>query len=338
MGLERGQRLPRLANPVAWVPTSRADRQTRVSIDRTPDMERRRPGSVSCKLGGRFGHHGPGREAWRRHTSSGRTLSFVQTDLFNGNGILIDDAYSQSSLSSFETSGGSFAPTALMMSSSGSSGRPAGEARASTTRLFNITARREEEVLKVAHGAVRKELCGLRVMVESLQKRKARTILQGEMHQFFTWFDQLESLLADYFQYEDQELFPWCQAHGIRLPQRFYGPRREAFHRTLGDLSACITRCRWHAPVDPDGVATTLSGVAKLSERFSSIILQHLTNEGEWLGEQTRPGFTSSFVQETLRSVWMEFGIASDDPGRFLAFSLGGIEDPEERKRFENEW
>eukprot|EP00179_Madagascaria_erythrocladioides_P031539 CAMPEP_0198355058 /NCGR_PEP_ID=MMETSP1450-20131203/117716_1 /TAXON_ID=753684 ORGANISM="Madagascaria erythrocladiodes, Strain CCMP3234" /NCGR_SAMPLE_ID=MMETSP1450 /ASSEMBLY_ACC=CAM_ASM_001115 /LENGTH=337 /DNA_ID=CAMNT_0044061391 /DNA_START=148 /DNA_END=1161 /DNA_ORIENTATION=+ len=190
----------------------------------------------------------------------------------------------------------------------------------------------EREILRLPHNAIRKEMCGINVMVASAYHR-GESVTRREVDEFYSWFDVFESLLLEYFDYEENVLFRWCEDNGVTVPLTQRTSARKTRRQQIFAVSAEISRTQWQS-----GFSSTFSRLFDLTEQLCSVLLEYFAVQEDTLGLPIRSACATEASKNALRRAWLDFGRSSREPGRFLACTLRCLARADDRKRFEGEW
>eukprot|EP00168_Porphyra_purpurea_P010139 TRINITY_DN2494_c0_g1_i1.p1 TRINITY_DN2494_c0_g1~~TRINITY_DN2494_c0_g1_i1.p1 ORF type:complete len:256 (+),score=86.35 TRINITY_DN2494_c0_g1_i1:559-1326(+) len=151
----------------------------------------------------------------------------------------------------------------------------------------------EQEILAVPHNAIRQETMSLYTILGAMQ-RQWFTLTMGDIATFAEWWSVFELFLAQFWEVEDQVIFPWLteSAPSSRALHRYFKTTRYTKEKMLGqyhDVGATFELFNTRPPSE------VLGKLYQALIAFLPALLSYLETQEEVL----RPSFGSTARRST---------------------------------------
>uniref|UniRef100_A0A7S1TJ03 Hemerythrin-like domain-containing protein n=1 Tax=Compsopogon caeruleus TaxID=31354 RepID=A0A7S1TJ03_9RHOD len=206
---------------------------------------------------------------------------------------------------------------------------------ASRMTLVSKEERWARDVLAIPHNGIRKELVGLYIMLESIYCRSL-AISALELEDFFSWFDEFEAYLNEYFRFEDRMLFPLLKSWDVTVsrPYVIQGKSRAEMRLDLASLLTEVAKCSTLA-LDKHAKADMIDVLYKVGLEIPPLIMEYFRQQETFLPAQIEKQANTERIQVLRRCYW-EYVRTCCNPAWTFHLTTRWISDPALLSSLEN--
>lgn len=174
------------------------------------------------------------------------------------------------------------------------------------------------DVLAMFNNAVKKQLLVGYNTLEGLQRYKY-AVSRAETKMFFTWFDTLTDSIFALLAIEEDEIFPFLEANGVRLPEPVIQKQRMQCKDEMAASLQQVNKARDMMRLLPPGEA--IPRITKVVPLFFHQLVEYYKTQGMFMPEAIKSAQIENSKGGQLRTKVMRAMKSSQNYGTYLVFA-----------------